>query len=87
LQIPVSGTDTTAPVPETYIQPGAVAIGETVTLRAFVFEAGEVASITADIEEPDETVVATVTLFDDGQHNDFAAGDAWFAAHGEVVSP
>jgi hypothetical protein len=55
--------------------PGYVVPGETVTVTARVTDEDGVVSVTAEVESPDETVLATLTLYDDGAHGDGAAGD------------
>jgi hypothetical protein len=55
--------------------PGYVAPGSAVTITAKVSDEDGVSSVTAEIESPDETVRGTIALYDDGAHNDGAAGD------------
>ena len=62
------------------VVPGILLPGDTVTLYAAVFDsATSVSSVVATIEQPDETVQATLTLYDDGAHSDGNAGDGVFA--------
>jgi PKD repeat protein len=58
--------------------PGYVAPGGSVTVTARVYDEDGVQSVSAQIESPDETVWATLTLYDDGAHGDGAAGDGVF---------
>ncbi|MDI6792700.1 MAG: clostripain-related cysteine peptidase, partial [bacterium] len=63
-------------VEDVMVNPGYVAPGDVVTITAEVWDAcSGVGSVQAEIESPDETVQATIELFDDGAHNDAAAGD------------
>ena len=76
----VSGSDTTPPaIDYADVQPRYVPVGTTGTIFAFIREGGDLSSVTAYIESPDETVIGTITLYDDGAHNDWTAGDRWFA--------
>ncbi|MFP4345144.1 MAG: C25 family cysteine peptidase [Anaerolineales bacterium] len=58
--------------------PGYVTPGESVTITARVSDEDGVASVMAEVEGPDETVHATLTLHDDGAHGDGAAGDGTY---------
>ncbi|RLC96135.1 MAG: hypothetical protein DRI77_08990, partial [Chloroflexi bacterium] len=53
-----------------YVVPGGV-----VTISARITDEDGVASVTVEIESPDETVLAALALYDDGAHGDGAAGD------------
>ena len=75
----VTGNDTTPPaIDNADVNPKYTPVGNPVNIIAFIREGGELTSVTADIESPDETVVDTITLHDDGNHNDGDAGDRWF---------
>jgi len=54
---------------------GCVTAGNTAIIRANVYDASGVSSVYADIESPDENVLGTVQLYDDGSHNDGNAND------------
>jgi len=56
--------------------PGYVSPGGTVTVTAWIIDEDGVFSATAEIESPDESVLATLPLYDDGTHGDGAAGDS-----------
>jgi len=56
-----------------YTQPG-----ETINITAWVWDNYGVASVYAEIESPDENVIATLQLFDDGQHHDNEANDGLY---------
>ena len=58
--------------------PGYMPPDSLVTLTATVTDPDGVASVLAEIESPDETVQATIELFDDGAHGDGAAGDSTY---------
>ncbi len=60
-------------------QPGFLAPGESVTISARCWDADGLASVIAAIESPDENVLESLVLFDDGSHNDGAANDGVFA--------
>jgi PKD repeat protein len=62
-------------VRDVQVNPGFVVPGDMVTVTARVTDEDGVASVTAEIESPDETVLAALTLYDDGGHGDGAAGD------------
>jgi len=49
--------------------------GTKFTITTKVSDISGVASVIAHIQKPDETDVAVITLYDDGSHNDGAAGD------------
>jgi hypothetical protein len=75
----VLGNDTTPPaVGPAYAFPRYTAVGSPVNISVFIREGGNLSSVTATIESPDETGVGTMPLYDDGSHNDGAAGDRWF---------
>ena len=65
------------PVVEKVItNPGYLNPGESVIISAKVWDViGQVSFVHAEIESPDETNQAIIQLFDDGVHNDGAAGD------------
>ena len=52
--------------------PRAVDAGQPVTITAYVEDSSGIRSVQAVVESPDETERATVTLYDDGLHGDFA---------------
>ncbi len=59
--------------------PAYVSSGQVLTINASLFDAQtQVSSVSADIENPDETVIASVALYDDGAHSDNNAGDGVF---------
>ncbi|MBN1975884.1 MAG: VCBS repeat-containing protein [Anaerolineae bacterium] len=62
-------------VRDAQVDPGYVVPGGTVTITARVTDEDGVASATADVESPDENVLAALVLYDDGAHGDGAAGD------------
>ena len=58
---------------------GFVDAGDSVTINANVWDyCSNVSYVYAEVESPDETVVDTVQLFDDGLHYDDSAGDGVF---------
>ena len=59
--------------------------GNTVTITLFVSEASPLSSVTADIESPDETVIATIPLVDDGTNGDETARDHVFTGQWNVT--
>ncbi|MBN2003732.1 MAG: VCBS repeat-containing protein [Anaerolineae bacterium] len=65
-------------VREVQAHPGYVPPGGTVAITAWIIDEDGVYSATAEIESPDESVLATLPLYDDGTHGDGAAGDAVF---------
>ncbi|MBN1790231.1 MAG: T9SS type A sorting domain-containing protein [Bacteroidales bacterium] len=61
------------------VNPAYVTSGQQLTITASLLDAQTlVSSVTADIESPDETVIASVLLYDDGAHSDNGAGDGIF---------
>jgi PKD repeat protein len=58
--------------------PGYVAPGSGATITAKVSDEDGVASVTAEVEGPDETVRGTIALYDDGAHNDGVSGDGTY---------
>jgi hypothetical protein len=60
--------------------PWYVTPGGDVTISAEVTDEDGVASVTVEIESPDETIRATLTLYDDGLHDDGAAGDGVYGS-------
>jgi hypothetical protein len=60
--------------------PWYVAPGGMVTITARVTDEDGVASVTAEVESPDETVLANLPLYDDGLHGDGAAGDGVYGS-------
>jgi hypothetical protein len=80
LHVTLQGTDQAAPfIDYYYIQDPYVPVGNSVQLTARIIEGSDNPTITAEIESPDETVVATITLYDDGTHGDYQAGDREFS--------
>lgn len=70
-------------------QPPVTNPGGGIVLQAYLWDPSGVAWATAEIESPDETVIASLTLYDDGAHNDGAPGDsvygnAWNTPPGEA---
>jgi PKD repeat protein len=65
-------------VRDVWASPGYVIPAETVTITARVTDEDGVSSVAAEVESPDETVLTTLTLYDDGSHGDRAAGDRVF---------
>ncbi|WP_207681920.1 InlB B-repeat-containing protein [Desulfonema magnum] len=71
------------------ITPAFAFPGSTVVITADVQDAvSNVSSVKADIERPDEAVIASINLYDDGSHNDGTAGDgiygnSWTTPSGE----
>ncbi|MHA1149880.1 MAG: choice-of-anchor X domain-containing protein [Promethearchaeota archaeon] len=55
--------------------PGDPEAGDILLIYATVTDVSGVSSVTAYIEYPDETVITTLTLYDDGTHNDPTPGD------------
>ncbi|MHA1284203.1 MAG: choice-of-anchor X domain-containing protein [Promethearchaeota archaeon] len=55
--------------------PGDPEAGDILTIYATVTDSSGVSSVTAYIEHPDETIIQTLTLYDDGTHGDPTAGD------------
>ena len=59
--------------------PAYVSSGQVLTINASLFDAQtQISSVSADIENPDETVIASFALYDDGAHSDNNAGDGVF---------
>jgi hypothetical protein len=58
-----------------HAEPWYVVPGGSVTITAQVRDEDGVASVQAEVESPDENVLVTLTLHDDGAHGDGAAGD------------
>jgi len=80
LAISVTGSDTTPPrISYANVYPKYVPVGTPATISAFIEEGGNINSAFAYVESPDETVLGTITLYDDGAHNDGVAGDRSFA--------
>ncbi len=67
------------------VTPGYVPPGGAVTITARIFDEDGVLTATAEIEAPDETVLGSVALHDDGVHGDGAAGDGIYG--GGWVTP
>lgn len=81
LRIPVLGSDQHAP--EFYVldaSPRFCPVGEEVTITSTVWEGGDLAEVSATIEEADSGEVAALTLYDDGAHGDGAPGDRTYGA-------
>jgi hypothetical protein len=55
-----------------------VPTGKQVIINAYVYDQSDISSVYAEIESPDENVIATIQLFDDGMHYDGSAGDDVF---------
>lgn len=55
-----------------------ITVGDTQTITCEVADLSGILSVTAYIEYPDETVVATTVLYDDGLHNDGSSDDGVF---------
>ncbi|MBN1975835.1 MAG: VCBS repeat-containing protein, partial [Anaerolineae bacterium] len=62
------------------VHPPYVEAGEAVTITAYATDSSGIGFVEAVIESPDETPVATVTLYDDGAHGDGAANDHFYGA-------
>lgn len=60
------------------VQSRYVAAGNPVTITAYVQDSSNISSVQAIIESPDETPVITLTLYDDGAHGDYSAGDGTY---------
>jgi parallel beta-helix repeat protein len=57
--------------------PQVVIAGDPVTIQVRVWDLlGTVSSVEAELQEADETSITTITLYDDGTHDDGAAGDS-----------
>ena len=59
-----------------------VPAGSPVTINAVVYDMSDISSVYAEIESPDENIVTTIQLFDDGMHydgsgNDGIYGNSW----------
>jgi hypothetical protein len=57
----------------------------TITIQTRIWERNKVISVVAEIESPDENIVETISLYDDGAHgdknpNDGIYGNIWFAS-------
>ncbi|MFX1520088.1 MAG: beta strand repeat-containing protein, partial [Promethearchaeota archaeon] len=71
--------DTPPAVSNVQVTPAAGQPGTTFTITAQVSDTlSTISSVTAYIQFPDETNIATVTLYDDGAHSDGAAGDGTY---------
>jgi len=71
-------SDTPPEVSNVQVTPAAGQPGTTFTISAEVTSPFGISSVTAYIQFPDETNIATVTLYDDGLHSDGAAGDGTY---------
>ena len=69
------GFDLPPMVWDVVIEPGHATPGSVIAVTARVVDDSGVASVTAEIESPDEMVRGTIALYDDGAHGDGAAGD------------
>ena len=72
-----------APSPEPTIQnttvsPASGSLGTVFTITTQASDISGIGSVIAHIQNPDETDVALVTLYDDGTHNDGAANDGTY---------
>ena len=80
LNLTVTGTDTTPPyVFNAQVSKYYVPQGEPALITAYVYEPGPIASVSANIEAPDEILIADVPLYDDATHGDLVAGDRTFS--------
>ena len=85
LQIPVTGTDTVPPrLTSASADSPYTLVGNTVTITLFVYEASSISNATADIESPDETILTSIPLVDDGTNGDESAGDHVFTGQWNV---
>jgi len=62
------------------VNPGYTPVGEAVSLEAYVQDGSGVTTVEAEIESPDEMVIAVVPLYDDGTHGDQIPLDGIFGA-------
>ncbi|UCG71073.1 MAG: S8 family serine peptidase, partial [Thermoplasmata archaeon] len=72
-------------VSDVRIIPDYVLPNQIITLQAQVEDDDGISAVMAEIESPDETVINTFLLFDDGNHNDSQTGDHLFANQWTVV--
>ncbi|MDD5529957.1 MAG: C25 family cysteine peptidase [bacterium] len=71
----------------TKVTPGWCNPGETVVIRANVWDEDGIGKVIAEIESPDETIQTSLTLYDDGAHNDSTAGDGIYGNSWTTLSP
>ncbi|TET46319.1 hypothetical protein E3J62_04520 [candidate division TA06 bacterium] len=74
-------TETGPWITQRSVSPYHVSPQDTVLITARAFDDGGAASVWADIQKPDESVVDSVEMFDDGMHGDGAAGDSTFGVY------
>ncbi len=61
------------------VNPTYLASGEIANIMARIIDQpSSISSVITDIENPDENVIASVTLYDDGLHYDYAANDGYY---------
>ena len=66
-------------IEEVILFPNYVGSDEAVNITVRILDLpSSVTSVSADIENPDENVVISASLFDDGMHNDYSAEDGYF---------
>lgn len=78
--ITVTGADTTPP--SIWYQsntPQNAAVGQPVTIAALVREGDDLAAVTGTIESEDGAFSTTISLYDDGAHDDGEANDRFYA--------
>ncbi|MCH7498223.1 MAG: T9SS type A sorting domain-containing protein [Candidatus Marinimicrobia bacterium] len=82
LRVPTSGSDIIAPraLPVSVNPSGYSPVGTPITIEAFIWEAGGIAGVSAQIEAPDENVVAALVMVDDGTNGDVLAGNRVYTA-------
>lgn len=82
-------SDLYAPVPYGYsVDLGYIQPGGEVTITTRVYEKNQISSVIAEIENPDENVIKSLTLYDDGFHGDYNPNDGiygnrWTTSLGE----
>lgn len=78
LNITVTDTDISPPIIlSSNVNPeaGNKDLGEIFNITAKVYDSSGVSSVVAYIQYPDENIIATITMYDDGSHNDGGSGD------------
>lgn len=70
------GSDTTPPaISNVSASPASGAVGASFAIKATISDSSGIKSAKAKIQIPDQTTVASLTLYDDGAHNDGSAND------------
>jgi hypothetical protein len=79
--IDVTVVDSVGPFIQTaQVHPPYVEAGKPVTITAYAIDGSGINSVQAEIESPNESPIATVSLYDDGAHGDGKANDNLYGA-------